>query len=204
MAEPLPLLKTTKEPTIFNDYASTGALIGTFAVPVPGVGTALGGLIGGGIGKQKMERELATGKKLRNPSPFNLKIFTGALQGAGIGLAILGVAALAGLPTLFAFIGVAATCIGTVVGGIKGSADGKKEMAAELAEAQQQQEKQEKDLDTLSRYNGKGADKAPAHDYGENHPAAQAEKRGYSHVANYEQRQKPAPAQAVQQTVIKR
>lgn len=142
MAEPLALLKTEKAPTLFNDAASLGAIVGTVALPIPLLGTAIGGVIGGGIGKQKMEEHLVSGKKLRAPSPFNLRIFTGMLKGAAVGLSVVAIGALTGVGVI-ALLGLAVAAVGMVVGGMQGSAEGKQMMAAELAEAQKQQADQE-------------------------------------------------------------
>jgi hypothetical protein len=184
MAEPLALLKTEKAPTLFNDAAAAGAVIGTVALPIPLLGTAVGGLIGGGYGKQRMEEHLVHGKKLRAPSPFNLRIFTGMLKGAAVGLSVVAIGALTGFG-IIALLGVAVTAVGAVVGGMQGSTEGKQIMATELAEAQKQQSEREahenaRPLPERSR------PKMPEIDYGPGHPAYEAERRGYSHTAALE------------------
>jgi len=180
----LPILKTNKEPTFLNDYASAGALLGTLAFPV--IGTAVGGLIGGGYGRHRMAEDQVHGKKLRNPSAWNMKVFTGVAKGLALGLGILAATAIFQLPLLFAVAGGVITLAGPVAGGMRAGQSGKAEMESELSEAQSQQIQQEKLEKAHAHLKSKEqGEQAPSEAY---HPAHEAEKRGYRHSEAVTQR----------------
>lgn len=125
------------EPTFWNKEA----IIGTFMLPIPVVGTVVGGL----VGKARMERESQFGKPIDPPSFWNKDTYIGAIAaiipaivaglagffiggalGTGLGpLGLIGGAALGGL------IGSASTMVaGAAIGGVMGKERIRKEYSA--------------------------------------------------------------------------
>lgn len=90
MDEPL-ILKTNKKPTMFNKEMAIG-----FLLPSAGLG---GTILGGIIGKERMERELIQGKLIDKPSVFNKSALIGGLIGAKAGLLIGAITAAALIAT---------------------------------------------------------------------------------------------------------
>jgi len=161
MAETL-RLKTNKKPTIFNkDMLYYGLLtpfaavlvsaflpesVGAFAVSgIAHYGAmAVGGLLGGLIGKRRIGKENVEGKEVKSPSVFNKKLVIGGLLASNLfGLAVTAVeliagasAATMGAPLLLATLagGLAALVTGAYFGG----QSGKKEMEREYEEAKKQ------------------------------------------------------------------
>lgn len=67
-------LKTQNQPTVFNKEM----VIGTFLVPIPIIGSVIGGM----VGKRRMEQENVSGKTVSNdPSRINKDAVLGGLLG---------------------------------------------------------------------------------------------------------------------------
>jgi hypothetical protein len=107
-----------KEPSYFNLDMGVGAAIGSFTVPV--VGTLLGAAIGGYFGKERMQKELKTGRPVREPSMLNKGIAVGLLLGGVVATIAVGggVLALASVGTTISGASwglLAAGLIGTAI-----------------------------------------------------------------------------------------
>ncbi len=119
MKEPL-ILKTDEQPTIFNKEMVIGTLI------APGLGT----IVGGYIGKQRMEREAISGKIMDKPSLANKDALLGWLAGGLVG----GIAALV-LATTAPALALVAMIATPVVGAVIGARRGKETQGIEYAQA---------------------------------------------------------------------
>ncbi|MEK6746563.1 MAG: hypothetical protein ABL867_02545 [Rickettsiales bacterium] len=160
MSNPL-ILSTNKKPTMFNQEMAIGFLIN------PIIGTIVGGI----IGKKRMEHELAEGKIVREPTAVNKSALLGGLIGAavagvinaGIMMATIatetistsGIVTAAMIPAaatattsiaalLLPALAIAATAI--TIGSYIGGQMGKKTQAAEYAQAVQQYNEQKTNL----------------------------------------------------------
>lgn len=129
-----------KTPTLWNDTAALGALIGSFVLPT--IGTVIGAYIGGKMGKARMENELQNGKIVNTPTFWNKKIAVGWWKGMVKGFfiaAAIGIAAGIFSSTLLAAgLGGSIWSVVTLYGAIKGGFDGKREMRREYDEGQRQ------------------------------------------------------------------
>jgi hypothetical protein len=184
MSEPL-VLKVHDEPTYFNKEAAIGLLL------FP----PLGAVVGAFIGKERMEKEKAQGRIIKEPSDWNKDTLLGGLIGAEIGAVVGYVAAgailaagvltanpgalIAGselvamngamaLSALAAFAG--STLIGVGIGSWIGGDIGKESM---------QQDKIKAEIENSRGHeHGHGREKQVAHSYehdmghGKNHAAA--------------------------------
>jgi len=112
-------LPTNERPTFWNKDALLGFLI--FFIP--------GMLIGGFIGKHRMERDLVQGKEVKPPHLFNKDAAIGAL----LGLTLVSCLAFT-IPFSALFI---SSAIAAVAGGFIGGKHGEQQMAKEYAAAQQ-------------------------------------------------------------------
>lgn len=170
-SEPVHLLPSNKTPSFWNDHTAMGAVLGTFFTPI---GTLIGAAIGGSYGKSKLEDELANGRPLRAPSPFNMKIFPGAVKGAALGAAIMAISFLPFIPGFLGLIGAVVMVVGGIQGGMMGSAQGMAEMKKEYTAVHGK--------DSLPQEPGreKSRSRKQQVDYGDSHPAHQAEQRGKS------------------------
>ncbi len=159
-------LKTNKEPTFWNEDIWTGMGAGAF---IPLVGPFFGAIIGGFVGKKRMNDDLEDGKTVSEASYFNKGILQGGAKGAIIGSILGGLtsAAIIGtqiVPTVSPLIAgglsaasaltitglmplaVGAVAIGLgvyltslVVGAISGSISKHHQQDAEFKEAQEQE-----------------------------------------------------------------
>jgi hypothetical protein len=171
------ILRTNEEPTFFNKEA----VIGFLAVP------PLGAIVGGMIGKNRMEKEKTNGKIVSEPSAFNKNALLGGLLGWAVGGLVASIAITPALATgtlSLAALGVTAASVfavaalGATIGGKQGKAVQEKEYM--LAVAQQREQQIEKTPSVA---------KSTTHEYGHevktNHAATiQAEKA----AAQYQQR----------------
>lgn len=121
MAEAL-TLKTNEEPTIFNKEMAIGTFI------EPGLGTIVGGI----IGKKRMEREQTHGRQIDTPSYLNKDALLGCMVGGVIG-------AIAGLGILSVPFGLIGASIGVVIGGARGKHTQEKEYAQAVEQQREQQ-----------------------------------------------------------------
>lgn len=150
MAEEL-RLQTNERPKFINDELAL-SLLATSLIPVTAfaalpiaVCTSLGcALVGGYLGKRRMEQELAEGKKIKPPSLFNKQMLFGALIGANIGglLGEAGVALVVGTKAATATVLLVSGIVGAVgafVGGVAGGLGGKDKMKDDYQEAKRQQ-----------------------------------------------------------------
>lgn len=112
----LPRIPQTDKPTMWNHTTSMGAWIGTMIFP--GVGTIIGGLIGGQMGKRQMEVDVVAGKAVSDPTIWNKAFFTGSFVGSIIGGALLMGLLAAGVPLLGASAGGAVASLGIMVGSV--------------------------------------------------------------------------------------
>lgn len=140
MVEPLILRKDDK-PTYFNKEMA----IGFFINPV--IGTIVGGI----IGKKRMEHEFTEGKIVRKPSAVNKSALLGGLIGANAGalvsMAVLmatttavsaaGIAAVGGLLPIAAIAMPAAIIIGAFIGGKKGKETQQNEYALAIQQSEE-------------------------------------------------------------------
>ncbi len=103
-------LKVNAEPTIFNKEM----IIGTFLLPIPIVGS----LVGGYIGKSRMKTELEKGRVVSDePSAINKDTLMGGLLGGFLGGGLIGNAL--GLTAAVAFgpeVGLAVQAISALIG----------------------------------------------------------------------------------------
>ena len=149
-------LKTNNTPTIFNKDMALGALIG-LSIPLIGlIAGPIGAVVGGFIGKRRIEEENSTGKRVGEPSFWNKDTAIGGLSGWAIG-GLVGVSiALAIItPAIFAAhaahtivapgiifaaraVGIASSATGIAIGTYLGGKAGEKRQAAEYEEAKQQ------------------------------------------------------------------
>jgi len=123
-------LKVNDEPTWFNKEAFIGLLL---AGPI-------GGVIGGWIGNERMEREKLVGKRVSSePSFWNKDTLIGGLIGDGLGGVVGYIAgvAIGGWPGVA--VGVAIWLGGILIGAYLGDAAGEKRRQREYEGARQQQ-----------------------------------------------------------------
>jgi hypothetical protein len=108
-----PVLRLDKpqKPSIFN----RDMLIGLFAgalIPSMFIGAIAGALIGGFMGKSRIEKENQHGKDAHPPSFWNKKTVIGGLAGFHVGALIAGAIAISAI----AIVGIPIAAIGTVGG----------------------------------------------------------------------------------------
>lgn len=116
------------EPTFWNKDAAVGFFVGGM---IPVVGHIGGLIVGGLIGKNRMERESREGRITPEPTLWNKDM----ALGAGIGVFLMSAGALAGLLTA-GIGGLLMGAIGTVVAGaLIGGAYGKNRMKEEYQDA---------------------------------------------------------------------
>lgn len=151
MSEPL-ILKKNETPTYFNKEAAIGFFIG---------GGPIGALVGGFMGKSRMESEAITGKVIKEPSFWNVDTLLGGLIGLNLGViagaithvALAAAAVATAAPTLttaamisatpLALVGLAAIPLmgaaGAALGAYLGGESGMEEMKQEQLQAIAQQ-----------------------------------------------------------------
>jgi fumarate reductase subunit D len=138
-------LKKNDEPTTWNKEALAGALVGSYVMPV--LGTIVGGIIGGNIGKNRMETEKEIGRRIEEPTFWNLSALNGGLIGALLGGVAALVGAFAGASILgeIGFLGgaviagSASMAIGTYIGGTMGEAEMERDYKQALEQTVTQQ-----------------------------------------------------------------
>lgn len=121
----------TEQPTLWNKDAALGALIGTLVFP--GLGTAIGALWGGYVGKHSMETEAINGKHVERPTVWNKTALIGGLFGfVAVGLLLspfIYAPLMAGtLSTSAALAAFGVWSAGTIMGSALGGAKGKEAM----------------------------------------------------------------------------
>ncbi|MEQ1790406.1 MAG: hypothetical protein ABL857_08175, partial [Rickettsiales bacterium] len=128
-------LRTNETPTFFNKEAAIGFLIAPHL--------AIGAVVGGIIGKNRMKKELTHGKPVGESSTLNKDTLLGGMIGLTIGGAITTLI----LMSQTATIAAAAATIGTIgtaiIGAVIGSKHGKRTQEKEYVEALHQQSEQQ-------------------------------------------------------------
>lgn len=107
MADKTLRVESRVEPTFWNRNITLGASIGLLSgllfPPIGGIALLAGGIIGGFMGKARMEREAENGKDVKPPTFWNRSVINGAALGdiaAGmIGVAVVIGSAIASIPT---------------------------------------------------------------------------------------------------------
>ena len=146
-------LKTQEKPSIFNkDMLFYGLLAPLVLVPlslIPGVGPtgaairygtmALGGLFGGWMGKNRIERENIEGKDAKSPSFFNKEMVIGALLTIkAAGLVLGGILTMTGITPAVAVASAIGLLASFGIGGYIGGKIGHNRMEQEYEAAKKQ------------------------------------------------------------------
>ena len=141
------IVPATQEPTFWNRDAIVGAYISSFgkAILTPFVGPALGlvlsylpgVIIGGLMGKSRMENDKMSGKIVSEPTFFNKSIFTGLLVSSIINtVAVTGAHFALGASFLTYALPITGAALAvTLIGGIMGGVAGKDRLTKEYEEA---------------------------------------------------------------------
>jgi hypothetical protein len=140
-------LKTNREPTIFNKEMAIGLMAG---VMLPGVGligaliaAAAGTVVGGLIGRSRMQDEKTHGKTVSEETSFwNKDALLGGLLGGFVGQ-VTAVAAMVALSIPLSPVALVATLLGSMAlgaaaGGYIGGSSGENNQKAEYEEAKKQ------------------------------------------------------------------
>ena len=135
------VVPATEEPTAWNKSAAVGAIAGGLVFPV--VGHIAGAVIGGQMQKEKMQKELASGHVVEEPTALNKDAiiggFIGSIAGGLLGAAVFfGAAAATGgvVPVVALLAATALSVGGTILGAMQGGKQGKEAMEQEYAAAQ--------------------------------------------------------------------
>lgn len=146
------VLKTNEKPSYFNKDTALGALLGTTFLPIPIIGTIAGAVVGGRIGKRRMEDDLLNGKVVEKGSFWNKDTAIGSMLGmigsvlvAGAGLVAASffmdpLTAIAAVNPVLATAAIGGSMLGGFLGGMSGKAEADKEF--EQAKIQQGIEQQ--------------------------------------------------------------
>ncbi len=166
MSNKTPKIIPKEKPSLYNDEAIIGAGIGSIVLSFPiaiglgllgvpaagiigfGGGTLLGGFLGGGYGKSRMEDEAKFGKPVKSSSYINRGLFSGGFGGMLVAETIritalsIALATGAALSPALLIGSLALPLLGGLVGAVSGSTERKKELDQEYQLAMQQMQKE--------------------------------------------------------------